>query len=57
MTKIKTSIKKLKNRLYHWEKEKENNKFGMQHLADRAIKLIRDEIILLEKNKVNYNKT
>lgn len=39
-------LESMRHRLAEWEREKESNKHGKAHLADRAINLLRTEIEL-----------
>lgn len=41
---VETELEILKDRLAAWELEKETNRYGMQEVADRAIKILTIEI-------------
>jgi hypothetical protein len=46
-------LERLNDLLDDWKKEKQTNQYGMAFLADRAIKVVEDEIDHVKKETVN----
>lgn len=49
-------LERYKKRLDEWKREKKYNEYGMQYLADRAIKLLEQEIEEIESDKYFYSR-